>query len=66
MKGNTCVIIVPIYKQYHSLDSSEMISLNNAIQVFASRDIVFVTNKDIDVSLYLSQLNCDRNKFHHL
>ncbi|HEX8429498.1 DUF5672 family protein [Hymenobacter sp.] len=45
-------IIIPIYKQYSQLNTSELKSLHNTYKVLGAYDIVFVTHQNIGSTAY--------------
>lgn len=56
MKKMTCVVVVPIYKEYDSLDLYEKSSLKRLMSVCTSRDVTFVTYAELDIARYIEQL----------
>jgi len=50
---NTCIIVIPIYKEFEQLELTELASIKRAIQVFNKRNICFVGPQRLNVSPYL-------------
>lgn len=55
----SCVIIVPLYKEYKDLDETERKSFCHCVKVFCDRDIALLTYGELDLSPYLQQIDKD-------
>jgi len=53
--NNTCVIVIPIYKEFDKLEVTEKQAINRAFEIFTNRTICFVGPFKLDISPYMAE-----------